>query len=215
MNHPSSLPPELAEPALPGNEQAVPEYEALLPRILEHNPALQGLNAQIQASDTRIAAIRSESRPTLDAEVLGAAYSRGLATRDQVSAGLVFNVPLYQGSRIDARVARERALRDRLLAQREKLKFSLSETVLDTLNEIEWLRGSSRPAADKQIEYRDWALERSRAEYELEMRTNLGTSMAETQTALLRRKRVEYQLALALARLAALAGELPGIHNTK
>lgn len=215
MNRPDNLPSELAEPALPGNEQAVPEYEALLPRILEHNPALQGLNAQIQASDTRIAAIRSESRPTLDAEVLGAAYSRGLATRDQVSAGLVFNVPLYQGSRIDARVARERALRDRLLAQREKLKLDLNATVLDTLNEIEWLRGSSRPAADKQIEYRDWALERSRAEYELEMRTNLGTSMAETQTALLRRKRVEYQLALALARLAALAGELPGIHNTK
>ena len=39
--------------------------------------------------------------------------------------------------------------------------------------------------------------------------------MAETQTALLRRKRVEYQLALALARLAALSGELPGIQATK
>jgi hypothetical protein len=47
------------------------------------------------------------------------------------------------------------------------------------------------------------------------MKTNLGTSMAETQTALLRRKRVEYQLALALARLAALAGELPSAQTTK
>ena len=213
MNHPDSLPSELAEPTLPGNEQTVPEYKTLLPRILEHNPALQGLDAKIQASDARIAATRAERRPTLDAEVLGASYSRESVTRDQVSAGLLFNVPLYQGGRIDARVARERALRERLLAQRDKLKLDLSETVLDTLHEIEGLRGSSRPAADKQIEYRDWALERSRAEYELEIRTNLGTSMAETQTALLRRKRVEYQLALALARLAALSGELPDIRD--
>ena len=211
----SDLPSELDPPALRGNDKVVPEYEAALPHVLEHNPALQALNAQLNASDARIAAIRSERHPTLDAEVIGANYSRESITRDQVSAGLLFNVPLYQGGRIDARVARERALRDRLLAQREKLKLGLSETVLDTLHEIEWLRGSSRPAADKQIEYRDWALERSRAEYELEMKTNLGTSMAETQTALLRRKRVEYQLALALARLAALAGELPSTQPTK
>ena len=215
MNRPDTLPSELAEPALPDNEQAVPEYETLLPRILERNPSLQGLNAQVHASDARVAALRSERRPTLDAEVLGATYNRQTETRDQISAGVLFNVPLYQGRGNDARVARERALRDRLLAQREKLKLGLTQTVLDTLHEIEWLRGSARPAADKQIEYRDWALERSRAEYEMEMKTNLGTSMAETQTALLRRKRVEYQLALALARLAALAGELPVNQDTK
>lgn len=213
MNRPDSLPSELAEPVLPGNEQIVAEYEILLPRILERNPTLQAINAQINASVARVAALRSERRPTVDAEVIGANYSRESVTRDQVSAGVLVNVPLYQGGRIDARVAREHALRDRLLAQREKLKLGLNATVLDTLHEIEWLRGSSRPAADKQIEYRDWALERSRAEYELEMRTNLGTSLAETQTALLRRKRVEYQLALALARLAALSGEMPGLNT--
>lgn len=213
MNRPDSLPSELADPALPDNEQAILEYEKLLPHILERNPALLSFNAQINASDARIAAIRSDRHPTLDAEVLGATYSRQSTIRDQVSAGLLFNVPLFQGGRIDARVARERALRDRLLAQREKLKLNLNATVLDTLQEIEWLRGSGRPAADKQIEYRDWALERSRAEYELEMKTNLGTSMADTQNALLRRKRVEYRLALALARLAALSGEMPVPHT--
>jgi len=214
MNRPGNLLVELAEPTLP-NEQTVAEYETLLPRIIEQNPALRGLDAQINASAARSAAIRSERRPTLDVEVLGAGYSRESITRDQLSAGLLFNVPLYQGGRIDARAAREQALKARLLAQREKLKLSLNETVLDTLHEIEWLRSSGRPAADKQIEYRDWALERSRAEYELEMKTNLGTSLAETQTALLRRKRVEYRLALALARLAALSGELPGEGENK
>lgn len=215
INRPDALPSELIEPALPGNEKKIPEYETVLAQVLLRNPTLLSLNAQISASDARIAAARSENRPTLDAEILGAAYSRESVTRDQVSAGLLFNIPLYQGARIDSRVARERALRDRLLAQREKFKLSVTQTVLDTVQEIEWLRGSARPAADKQIEYRDWALERSRAEYELEMRTNLGTSMAETQNALLRRKRVEYQLALALARLSALAGELPTLQETR
>lgn len=215
MNRPDLLSSELIEPALPGNEKKVPEYETLLAQVLQRNPALLSLNAQISASDARIAAVRSENRPTLDAEVLGAAYSRESVTRDQISAGLLVNIPLYQGARIDSRVARERALRDRLLAQREKFKLSLTQTVLDTLQEIVWLRGSARPAAEKQVEFRDWALERSRAEYELEMRTNLGTSMAETQSALLRRKRVEYQLALALARLSALSGELPTIQESR
>jgi hypothetical protein len=78
----------------------------------------------------------------------------------------------------------------------------------------QWLRGGSRAAADRQIEYRDWALERARAEYELELKTNLGTSMAETQMAQLRRKQVEYRLALALARLQALSGgSLPPVRG--
>jgi len=68
------------------------------------------------------------------------------------------------------------------------------------------LRDSGRAAADKQIEFRDWMLERARAEYEMEMKTNLGASMADSQLALLRRKQVEYRLALALARLDALSG---------
>ena len=214
MNRPDKLSVDLLDPMLANNERGVSEYEAMLPQVVERNPHIRVLNAQIAASDARIATIRSDRNPTLDAEIYGAGYSRESVTRDRVSAALLFNVPFYQGNLIDARIARELALKDRLIAQREKLKMDLGETLLDTLNEIEWLRGSGRPAADKQIEYRDWTLERSRAEYELEIKANLGTSLAETQVAKLRRKRVEYRLALALARLAALSGELPGGNET-
>ena len=40
----------------------------------------------------------------------------------------------------------------------------------------------------------------------MELKTNLGTSMAETQTARLRQRAVEYRLALAWGRLDALLG---------
>ncbi|MGA9163837.1 MAG: TolC family protein [Thiobacillus sp.] len=206
MFRPGDLPTELAEPVLPGNAQPVATYESMLPWVMEKNPRVQVLQAQVAAADARIAAVRAERNPVLDAEVVGAEYSRISNTRDNVSAGLLFVIPLYQGGRVDAQVARELAQKERSVAELEKLKLDLADSLLATLQEIEWLRGSSRPAADKQIEYRDWALERARAEYELELKTNLGTSMAETQAATLRRKQVDYQLALALARLEAMSG---------
>ncbi len=210
MNRPGRLPSELEDPSLTGNDQALADYETLLSRMTEHNPRVRALRAQLSAVDARIAMVRADNNPTLDAEVIGAGYSRVSNTRDNLSAGLVFLIPLYQGRGVDARIARELGQKDRLAAQLEKLKIDLSEALLDTLQEIDWLRDSARAAADKQIEYRDWVLERSRAEYELELKTTLGTSMAETQAAKLRRKRVDYRLALALARLDALLGsELP------
>jgi outer membrane protein TolC len=216
MNRPGQLPTELADPALKDNARQIPDYDALLPWVMAKNPRVQILQAQVAAADARIAAIRAERNPSLDAEVIGGAYSRETITRDEVSAGLVFNIPLYQGMRVDARVAREWAQKERAAAELDKLKLDLSETLLATVQEIEWLRGSSRGAADKQIEYRDWALERARAEYELEMKTNLGSSMAEIQMAQLRRKQVEYRLALALARLEALSGgSLPPVEGAR
>lgn len=216
IHRPDQLPTELAEPELGGNARPVPEYETLLPWVMENNPSVRVLQAQLAAADARLAAIRAERNPTLDAEVIGGRYSRESSTRDDVSAGLVFNIPLYQGGRVDSRVARELALKERRAAELEKLRLDLADTLLATLQEIEWLRGSSRAAADKQIEYRDWALERARAEYELELKTNLGTSMAQTQMAVLRRKQVEYRLALALARLEALAGgSLPSVEGAQ
>ncbi|MBI3431583.1 MAG: TolC family protein [Hydrogenophilales bacterium] len=213
---PDRLPEELAEPQLKDNARPVPDYETLLPWVMAKNPRILALQAQSAAADARLAAIRAERNPTLDAEVVGGGYSRESVTRDEASAGLVFTIPLYQGGRVDARVARERAQKERTAAELEKLRFDLSDTLLATLQEIEWLRGSSRAAADKQIEYRDWALERARAEYELEMKTNLGTSMAETQMAQIRRKQVEYRLALALARLQALSGgSLPPVEGAR
>jgi outer membrane protein TolC len=216
MYRPGKLPTELAEPALKDNSRPVPEYESLLAWVMQKNPRVLALQAQLAAADARVASIRAERNPALDVEVIGGGYSRESTTRDELSAGLVFNIPLYQGGRVDALMARERAQKERSAAELDKLKLDLADTLLATLQEIEWLRGSSRPAAERQIEYRDWALERARAEYELELKTNLGSSMAETQAAQLRRKQVEYRLALALARLEALSGgSLPPVEGAQ
>ena len=216
MNTPGKPSSELVDPALKDNARPVSDHESLLAAAMLKNPRILALQAQVEATNARVASVRAESNPTLDAEVVGAGFSRASITRDDVSAGLVFNIPLYQGARVDARVARELAQKERLAAELEKLKRDLSENLFTTLQEVQWLRDSGRAAADKQIEFRDWLLERARAEYELELKTNLGASMAETQLALLRRKQVEYRLALALARLDALSGgSMPSVEGAK
>ncbi len=212
----SELPGELVDPVLKDNDRPVPDYATLLSWVTERNHQMKVLQAQLGAADARMAAIQTENRPILEAEFIAQDYNRLSSTRDELSAGLVFTIPLYQGGRVDTRLAREQAQKERVLAQIDKLRLDLGEALLETLQEIEWLRGSGRDAASKQVEYRDWALERARAEYEMELKTNLGFSMAETQNAKLRRKQIEYRLALALARLEALAGgSLPGIEGAK
>jgi len=206
MNRPGLLAADLEDPKLPENERPVPEYESLIPLMLADNPVLAAQRSQLAASQSRLAALRAERRPTLDAELQAADYSRAAPTRDSVSAGVILTWPLYQGERVDARISREQAQFDKLQAGAEKLKMDLTQALLETWLEIGQLRRVTRSAARKQADYRDLALERSRGEYEVELKTNLGTSMAETVQAMLGQRRTEYQLALAFARLEALLG---------
>ncbi len=206
LNQPARLPGTLARPLLKQNDLPLPEYEDMLPLALDSNRRLLALQAQLDAVAARTEAIRADRAPTLDVEVIAGDYSRESSSRDRVSGGLILNWPLYQGGRIDGRLARQLADRARLEAQIEQSRRALAESLLETLQEIQWLRMSARPAAKVQIDYRDKMLDRARAEYEMEMRTNLGATMAETQAAAIRASEVEYRLALALARLEALAG---------
>ncbi len=206
INRPGQLPSELAPPALPQNELKLPDYETLLPAALKSNRQLLVQDARLKAVAARTESIRADRSPTLDVEMYASDYNRDTATRDRYGAGLVLNWPLYQGERIDSRLAREAAQRARLEAAFEQGRRDLADALLETLLEIEWLKTAARPAARVQTDYRDQALERARGEYELELKTNLGTAMADTQAAAIRQKQVEYRLALALARLEALAG---------
>ncbi len=207
LNRPDVLASDLEDPKLPNNNAKLPEYETLLPWVLAHNPLMLAQLQLLAAAQQRLAGLRHETSPSLDAEMVAADYSRTSITRDSVSAGLILSWPLYQGGRVDAHIAREQAQFQKLQAGADKLHMQIAQSLLEALLEIQQLQGSSRPAAEEQIKYRDVALDRSRADYELELKTNLGDSMAQTLVASLRARRVEYRLALALARLEALAGK--------
>ncbi len=215
MNRPGQLSADLADPDLAGNDRTLPEYEQLLPLLRAHNPRLGALRAQLAAATQRIEAVRAEKSPALDLELEAAGYSREAATRDNLKAGVVLSWPLYTGKRVDAQMAREQAQFQRLQAESGKLELELEQAVLDAWLEIGELQRTVRPAARKNSDYRELALERARGQYEMELKTNLGDSMAATMEAKLRERKTEYQLALAFARLEALLGRPVENANTE
>lgn len=206
MNRPGDLSADLEDPKLAGNNRKLPDYDSLVSILLANNPRLQAHQEMLLASQKRLESLRAEKGPLLDAEVQAADFSRSAVTRDNLSAGLILSWPLYQGNRADARVAREMAQFNKLYANTEKLKMDLTQALLETCLEIVQLQSAGRGGAKKQVDFRDLVLERSRGLYELELKSNLGTSMADTVEANLRARRTEYLLALAFARLEAMLG---------
>jgi len=205
MNRRDPVLEDLVDPPLADNARELPGLDILIDHALAHNPGLQAQAKLLAAAQARREAVRATYRPSLEFEAEAAAWSRQSATRDDVRAGLNFVMPLWQGDRVDAGLAREQARITELQVQQEKLAMQLRESLLSVWEEIQYL-GSERRSAQAQLHYRDLALEKARAEYEMELKTNLGTSMAETQAAQLRSRAVEYRLALAWARLEALLG---------
>lgn len=206
MNQPGQLAAELEDPKLEANGRVLPEYEILLPAMLEGNARMRSKLALLDASRQRMEALRAENSPLLDAEVEGASWSREAATRDNLRAGVVLTWPLYQGRRVSAPLAREQAQFHRLQAEADKLKMDLSDALLEAWSDVDQLQRSVRTAARKQVEYRDLALEKARGQYEMELKANLGDAMAATMEAKLRERTTEYRLSLAFARLEALLG---------
>jgi outer membrane protein TolC len=206
MNRPGTVLEDLVDPTLPLNERKLPEFEPLLEQVLARNPRLLSQRQLLAGATSRLDAARADYRPTLEFEAEAAAWTRDSTTRDDLRAGLNLVWPIWQGGRVDARLGREQARFHELQAQHDKLVMELRQAVLEAREEIQYLLESERRGVQVNAAYRDMALERARAEYELELKTNLGNSMAETQVARLRQRAVEYRLALAWTRLEALLG---------
>ncbi len=206
MNLPGTVLDDLVDPKLPDNERTLPELDVLLADVLAGNPRLAAQKQLLAAARHRLNGVRADNRPSVEFEAEAAAWSRDASTRDDLRAGFNFSWPLWQGGRVDARLGREQARFHELQAQHDKLVTDLRLSLLETMEEIRYLRETARRSAEMNATWRDLALEKARAEYEMELKTNLGSSMAETQYAQLKRRAVEYRLALAWARLEALMG---------
>ena len=197
---------ELVDPPLKGNDRRLPEFDALLDHAMKNNPRLVAQQRLLAAAGQRITAQRVAERPSLELEAEAAQWSREATTRDDLRVGVNFYWPIWQGGRQDAGLAREQARFHAQQAEVERLRMDLRQGLLETREEIDYLRDSARKDAQIAVTWRDQALDKARAEYEMELRTTLGTGMAETQVARLRQRAVEYRLALAWVRLESLLG---------
>lgn len=208
LNRPDDPPSTLARPALPWLKRTIPEdVDTLISTAMRANPVLKALQAQLAAARQRVAAVRANARPTLTGKAESFVYSRELGSNDSWRAGLVLHVPIFTGGRVDAAVAREQAEVYRIQAQLGQARLTVRQAVLDSWLSLQTL-AVQRKAAQTEGDYRDLSLDRSRALYDMEVRTDLGDAMVRISDAQLNAASTDFQIAMTWARLDALTGTL-------
>jgi outer membrane protein TolC len=193
------------EPELPEINRPLPEVEALQEKALADNPMLIALRAQVEAAEKRMASARAGYRPTLAGEALVSEQNRTTGNYNEWEASLILNVPLLNGGKVKADVAQQQAELIRLKAELRKAEMDVQQAVLENWQLLDTLK-VEREEMKALLDYRDLYLDRSRALYEMEVKTDLGDSMVEVSEARLKMAKAKFNTALTWARLDALIG---------
>ena len=208
LNRPQDLPADLVTPEI----EIVPletEVEPLVERVLQRNPTLKSLRAELEAARKQLQASEASDNPVLRGELEAATYERDLGGRNPLTAALVLEVPLYTGGRTDAQAAEARAQLQQKEAELAAYELGLRQQVLDLWLESDRLRVASEEL-DVTTDFRDLYLDRSRTLYELDLQSDLGDSMTQIADIQWQRAQNSYAILLLQARLKALAGDLLG-----
>lgn len=207
LNRPGQLPNTVVPPDLSILSQPLPEVEQLQASALKNNPVLNSLRERVEASRARVESARAGNGPVVKGKLEAGAYSKERNNYDDWRAELSVKVPLYDGDRTDAAVAREKARLFKLQAQLTRAEQGVKEQILEL-----WLRldglNSQRDQRETETQYRELYLDRSRALYELEVKADLGDAMVRYTEAERNARQTDYQVALTWARLNALLGQL-------
>lgn len=205
LNLPDTLSSNLDEPALPVLKRKLPSLEKLKQQVLAKNPMLKAYRLQAKAAEQKLRAAQAGGRPVIRAELETSRYSRPLGSNDDFRASITFDIPVFTNGRVQAQVSLERARLRQARARVRELELRLTREVLDTWNRMYILKARMQEM-QALLDYRELALDRSRALYEMNARTTLGMSMVNYSDARLKATQVKYQLALMWEKMHALAG---------
>jgi len=206
LDRPDELPSSLLQPDLSANRRPLPEYPQLVDTTLAANPRVLALRTELEAARLQVRAQRTGTRPVLSGSLLAAANERNVGSRNPLEAELRLEIPLYDGNRVDAKVALAQADVYRLTAELRQLEYELRQRVLEIWLDIQTLLDQQQQV-DIFTRSRALNFDRAQAEYELELKTDFGDAMVGQSESALLHAQTEFGLALNWARLAALTGE--------
>ena len=204
MGYPGQLPSDLDIPVIDSEHQLPDEITALTARALQISLEAQVAQANTQAAQAAISIAAATDNPSLELELETSTYQRDSRLRDDWRAGLYITIPLYSSSPAE-KIKLARARYNQALASQQQLQSHLRLEVLKLWQRIQQLQLEVEGSVIEQ-DYRDRYLDRSRAEYELEFKTDLGDSMVLYSRSNAEHLRVLYALEVAYQRLAALVG---------
>jgi outer membrane protein TolC len=214
LNRPDQAPQDLARPEFAELARKEPKNDTVMQQALSGNPLVTAMRARVEAAQLALSAEQALRRPVLSAEA-GAAYlEREIGSRDEARIGLRLRFPLYQGGSDRAAAARAEAELEKNQAALRKAELVLRQQVLGLLKRLDTMRVQRRTAQIRE-DYRDLAVDLARGLYEMEVRTNLGESLARLTEAQWQSAKVEFETALTWARLDALLGKLVTTASTE
>jgi len=204
MGYPEALPSELEVPEINPDRALPDDFDALVSQALVYSLEAFAAQANSQAAQAAIGIAAATDNPSLDLQLEVSSYERDSRLRDDWRAGLYLEIPLYSGSspaRLDLANAKHR----QALANQQQVQSHLRLEVLELWQKIQQLKLTIQGRSIEQ-DYRDKYLERSRAEYELEFKSDLGDSMVLYSRSSSERLQALYAFELAYQRLTALVG---------
>ena len=204
MGYPEKLPSELEVPEINPDRALPDDFDALVSQALVYSLEALAAQANSQAAQAAIAIAAATDNPSLDLQLEVSSYERDSRLRDDWRAGLYLEVPLYSGSS-PARLELAKARHREALANQQQVQSHLRLEVLELWQKIQQLKLEIQGRSIEQ-DYRDKYLDRSRAEYELEFKTDLGDSMVLYSRSSSERLQALYAFELAYQRLTALVG---------
>ncbi len=205
LNLPGKLPSDLETPTLKNLDAPAPTYQKVLTHLLTNNDMLKRGQLLVEAAEKALAASRKQLNPSLSADVDAYAWNRRLSRRNDVVAGLRLDLPLYQGGRVKAAVGKAEAALTQARVDKRKVELALYETAMELSGRLSSLR-AERESLRTLLDYRDAYLARSRAQYEMEEKTDLGDAMVKLSDAQLKALKVDAALAVAWKELEVLGG---------
>lgn len=203
LGRPADLSGELEAPKLPGLKNPLPDFDAIIEEAKRNNLALQSLRAQYEATEESRKSATANRYPTLYAKLQATDYNRRTNERHPFSAILGLEVPIYQGERVDGKAAAALAQQQKVRASMHAADYLVTEKVLTTYQTVQTLM-SQLQQAEVQSDFRELYLDRSRAQYDLEIKSDLGDAMVAQSEARRFSAQTRFDLALAREKLANL-----------
>ena len=207
LNTPENLPSEISLPDLPSNNRDIPRsVDAWLTVSEKQNPLLLALQAKMISKQKQLASARDIANPVLSAGAEVSAYTRESGGYDNWRAGVSLDIPLPTSGKTKAAVADKRASLLKVKAELEQQRREVRQDVLESWSDLQTLKieGDRVEAA---MDFRDLYLDRSRALYQLEVKTDFGDAMLRSHEAHLEELKNRFTIALTWARLEALLGQ--------
>lgn len=206
LGFPENPPSEVAVPDLLAKSRITDEVDVLVEQAFKHSLLMKIQLKKLELSRQAITTAEQTISPSFDAELEISEYSREGATRDDWRATLYFDFPLYTGSREEAAVDRANAQHRQALSDMQKLR---SELRIEVLQLWQAIRQNSLRLDGELVnqEYRDMYLDKSRAEYELEFKTDLGDAMVQFSNSRKQVYQARFDLELAWRKLEKLVGK--------